>query len=261
MAKDAFSNPALHPYAGPVVGTFTVNGMIYKTLFLLLIMAVTFGYSWAVATSGYHELFSTQAVENKLPDAIPMSSAAVSMASLGLLGAFFVGMFVIFNQGLAPYLTPVYAALEGLGLGGISAMFEAKYPGIVLQAMTGVAGVFLSVLLVHRAGWVQPTLKFRMILLAAMLGILFLYLTDLVLVCFGSSVPIVHDNSWKAIGLQILICGVASLCFISDFGDIADAAEEKAPAWYEWYAGFSLLVTVVWLYVEILRLVAKVRKR
>jgi len=226
-----------------------------------VILSLTFGYAWSVATSGYTEAFAAGTVEGKLPDSIPISAAVVPFILVGCLGGFVVALITIFFQRLAPYTSPIYAALEGLALGGISAAFEAQYPGIVLEAVGSTLGVFLGMLLLFVTGIVRPTARFHAILLAALFGIVALYLVDNIMILCGSYVPVVHSNGPWGIALQFAIVGVASFCLISDFGLISEAAENKAPKWFEWYAGFSLLVTLVWLYLEILRLYYKLRSK
>lgn len=254
------ANPAIREYDGPVErseGTFSVAGTAVKTLFLLAILACTFGYAWNISTQGYAEAFSTQTAEGKLPDSIPISPTAVPLILVGCFGGFAVAMLTIFVQRLAPFTSPFYAALEGLALGGISAAFEAKHPGIVLEAVGSTVGVFFGMLVLFLTGIVRPTARFHAMLLAALFGILALYLVDNIMLFFGSYITVVHSNGPWGIVLQVFIVGVASFCLISDFGQISDAAESRAPKWYEWYAGFSLLVTLVWLYLEILKLYGK----
>lgn len=274
MARDndrgMLSNPAIRDYDGSdgigftSARTFSVQGAAIKSLVLLAILCCTFAYTWHLSTQGFAEAYAPATQADGVvrpPDAIDIPPQVVGLAVLGCLGGFVVAMIVIFAQRTAPFLAPVYAALEGLALGAISAGFEAKYPGIALQAAGGTLGVFFAMLVLYASGILRPTAGFMAGLLAAMFGILILYFADMIMMAFGTYIPIVHDNSWMAIGLQIFIVGIAALNFIVDFGLISDAAENKAPAWYEWYAGFSLLVTVVWLYLEILKLLAKLKSK
>jgi uncharacterized YccA/Bax inhibitor family protein len=270
MARDNdrsfLSNPAIRDYEGGDAITygnsFSVQGAAIKSLVLLAILACTFGYTWHLTTQGFAEAYTARPQADGVvrpPDAIDIPGNVIGLALLGCFGGFVVAMIVIFAQRTAPFLAPVYAALEGLALGAISAGFEAKYPGIALQAIGSTLGVTFGMLFLYGTGILRPTAGFIAGLLAAMLGILLLYTVDIIMQCFGTYVPIVHDNSWMGIGLQIFIVGIAALNLIVDFGLITDAAENKAPAWYEWYAGFSLLVTLVWLYLEVLKLIAKFR--
>lgn len=272
MARDnddrMFGNPAIRDYDGSggditIARTFSVQGAAIKSLVLLAILCCTFGYTWHLTTQGFASAYApVQQADGVVrpPDAIDIPGNVIGLAVLGVLGGFVVAMVVIFWQRSAPFLAPVYAALEGSAC-AISAGFEAKYPGIALQAAGSTLGVFFAMLFLYGTGILRPTAGFMAGLLAAMFGILILYFVDSIMLCFGSYVPVVHDNSWMAIGLQIFIVGIAALNFIVDFGLISDAAEDKAPAWFEWYAGFSLLVTVVWLYLEILKLIAKFRSK
>jgi len=269
------SNPAVREYDGQegydehgepltAANTFTVAGAAFKTLILLAILSVTFAYSWNIATQGYSEAYSAlqsarEAGASNVPNQVPISPAAIPLIVGGCLGGFVVAMVVIFWQRSAPFLSPIYAGLEGLALGGISAAFEAKYPGIALEAVGATLGTAFGMLFLYSTGIIRPTKKFMIGLLAAMLGILCLYLVDMVMMAFGSYVPVVHSNgTWGIILSGAIVC-VAALNLIVDFGQITDAAEGKAPKSYEWYCGFSILVTLVWLYLELLRLLAKLR--
>lgn len=264
MATDRswLDNPAATEYDGPRVSegvaTFTVQGAAFKSLFLLAILACTFAYTWQLTTQGYTASFAPDAV-GKVPDAINIPSSAIELAFVGCLGGFVVAMVIIFAKHTAPYLSPVYAALEGLAMGAISAGFEAKYPGIALQAIGSTIGVTLGMLTLYSSGILRPTQGFMTGLLAAMFGILVLYFVDAIMIAFGSYVPVVHSAGPWGIVLQFAIVCVAALNLIPDFGLIAESAENKAPKSYEWYAGFSLLVTLVWLYFEILKFLAKLR--
>jgi len=264
MAKDRhwLDNPTAREYDGPRVwggeATFTVQGAAFKSLFLLAILACTFAYTWQLTTQGYSAEFAADAA-GKVPDSISIPSNVIGLALLGCFGGFVVAMVIIFAKHTAPYLSPVYAALEGLALGAISAGFEAKYPGIALQATGSTIGVTLGMLTLYSLGILRPTEKFMVGLLAAMFGIVVLYLVDTIMIAFGSYVPVVHSAGPWGIALQVFIVLIAALNLIPDFGLIAESAENKAPKSYEWYAGFSLLVTLVWLYLEILKFLAKLR--
>jgi uncharacterized YccA/Bax inhibitor family protein len=258
--RDWMANPAIQEYDGPLEASrFTVQGAAIKSAFLLAVLICTFAYTWNLTTQGYASAFSQLTAEGKAPDSIDIPSSVMGLTMLGVFGGFAVALVVIFAQRTAPYLSPVYAALEGLALGSISAAFEAHYPGIVIQTVSSTLGVTAGMLVLYSSGILRPTEKFMVGLLSAMVGILLLYFTDSILHLFGSYVPVVHSAGPWGILLQVAIVVVASLNLIVDFGLITDAAENKAPKWYEWYAGFSLLVTLVWLYLEILKLLAKLR--
>lgn len=262
MSNIAFSPNVVNSYdwVGERTKTFTVQGAAAKTLCLLLVMACTFSYTWIQTTAGYGTAFTTADAAGKMPDQIDLPSNVIGLAVVGVLGAFVVAMFTIFVQKAAPITAPIYAALEGLALGAISAGFEAKYPGIVMEAMSGVIGTAAMMGLLYSSGILRPTQGFIVGVLSAMFGILMLYLADIIMQAFGCQpVALVHGNSMAAIAIQVVIVGVAALNLIIDFGTISEAAENRAPKWYEWYAAFGLMLTIVWLYLEMLRLLAKLK--
>lgn len=243
----------------PQASRFTVGGVALKTCVMLAIMAATFFYTWNLTTVGYSSAFTEMTSEGTLPTEITIPSKVYSIAIAGCLGAFLVAIFTIFNPRLSPFTGPLYAALEGLALGAISAGFEAKYPGIVMESVASTFGVAIGILFLYGTGILQPTQKLLAGILAAMLGIVILYLVDIVLHMFGTYVPIVHEGGTWGVVFSIVVCGIAALSLIFDFEEMRLAAEEKAPKWYEWYAGFGLMITLVWLYLEILRLYAKLK--
>jgi uncharacterized YccA/Bax inhibitor family protein len=268
VANPAFSGSA--PRSLTKTDVFTVQGAAFKTLVLLAIMACTFSYTWIKTTAGYSAAFKdahiqaekTPADENgKKPLVqIDLPPNVIGLAIGGCLGAFVIALITIFYQRSAPITAPIYAALEGLALGAISAGFETQYPGIVMEAMAGVVGTAGVMGVLYTSGILRPTQGFMVGLLSAMGGILLLYFTDIIMQAFGCApVEIVHGNSWLSIGISVVIVIVAALNFIVDFGIITDAAENKSPRWYEWYAAFGLMLTIVWLYLEILKLLAKLR--
>ena len=234
-----------------------------KTLFLLAVLSVSFAYTWNLTTQGYSQAFSpVQQLDGtfKTPDSIDIPQNVVNLTLLGCFGGFVVAMVIIFNQQTAPVLAPVYAALEGLSLGAISAAFEAKYPGITLEAVVSTLGVAHCMMTIYGSGLLKPTQGFAIGLISAMFGILALYIVDIVMQAFGVYIPIVHSAGPWGIALQVVIVTIAALNLILDFGTITESAERHAPKWYEWYAAFSVMVTLVWLYLEILKLIAKVRR-
>ena len=238
--------------------TCTVQGVAVKSLVLLAVLACTFIYTWNQTTIGYASAFSQQ-VEGKIPNSIDLPPSGVPLVILGLFGGFCTALVIIFNQKTAPYLSPVYAALEGLVLGAISAGVEAKYPGIVFEAVMSTFGVTTAMLALYSSGILRPTQGFVAGVFSAMCGILMLYIADMIMMSFGNYIPIVHQNGPWAILLQVFIVGIAALNLIIDFGQIVEMCESRAPKWYEWYGAFSLLVTLVWLYIEIVNLLMKAK--
>jgi uncharacterized YccA/Bax inhibitor family protein len=179
----------------------------------------------------------------------------------GAIGGLVVALITVFKQAWAPYTTPVYAALEGLALGGISVVFEASYPGIAIQAVFLTTGTLAAMLVAYRSGVIRATAKFKLGLLAATGGIFLIYFLSFVLGFFGVSVPVIHSNGTFGIAFSVVVVGIAALNLILDFDLIEQGARRGAPQYMEWYGAFALLVTLVWLYLEILRLLAKLQSR
>jgi uncharacterized YccA/Bax inhibitor family protein len=179
----------------------------------------------------------------------------------GLIGAFVVGMILPFKKEWAQYLAVVYAALEGLCLGGLSAMLDASYPGIAFEALLLTFGILAVLLLVYTLRIIKVTENFKLIIVAATGGIALYYVASLVLSFFGVRAPLIHDNSWVGIGFTLVVVIIASLNLVVDFDFIEQGAAQPAPKYMEWYAAFGILVTLVWLYVELLRLLSKLRSR
>ena len=188
-------------------------------------------------------------------------AAVNGLMMLGLLGGFIIAMVTVFKRQWAGLTAPAYALLQGLALGGISAMFELQYPGIVIQAVGLTFGTLAVLLLAYKTGLIKPTENFRLMIVAATGGIALLYLVSFVMGFFGSSVGFIHSNGLFGIGFSLFVVAIAALNLVLDFDFIEAGAEQGAPKYMEWYGAFSLMVTLVWLYLEILRLLAKLRSR
>jgi len=221
----------------------TLAGAINKTGILLVLCLVSAGYVW-------NRFFQSS------------EPAAVNgLMMLGLLGGLAMAMVTIFKRQWAGLTAPAYALLQGLALGGISAMFELQYPGIVIQAVGLTFGTLAVLLLAYKTGLIKPTENFRLMIVAATGGIALLYLVSFVMGFFGSSVGFIHSNGLFGIGFSLFVVAIAALNLVLDFDFIEAGAEQGAPKHMEWYGAFSLMVTLVWLYLEILRLLAKLRSR
>ena len=170
-------------------------------------------------------------------------------------------MVTVFKQTLAPYTTPIYAALEGVALGGISVVFEARYPGIVSQAVFLTFGTLGALLMAYRSGVVKATENFKLGVVAATGGIALLYFLSFILGFFGMSVPLIHSSGTFGILFSLFVVVIAALNLVLDFDFIEKGVERGAPKHMEWYGAFGLLVTLVWLYLEILHLLAKLQSR
>jgi uncharacterized YccA/Bax inhibitor family protein len=181
----------------------------------------------------------------------------------GGIGGFIMALITIFKKTWAPYTVSGYALLKGLALGGISRFYEAQYPGIVSQAVFLTFGILAALLLAYKFKLIKPTENFKLGLMAAMGGIFLVYLISFIMSFFGSGISILSPNnsSMFSIGLSLFIVVIASLNLVLDFDFIEEGAEKGAPKYMEWYGAFGLLVTLIWLYLEILRLLAKLQSR
>ena len=221
----------------------TLAGAVNKTGILLVLCLVSAGYVW-------NQFFQSGG-----------SGAVKGLMMLGLLGGLAMAMVTIFKRQWAGLTAPAYALLQGLAMGGISAMFEMQYPGIVIQAVGLTFGTLAVLLLAYKTGLIKPTENFRFMIVAATGGIAVLYLVSFVMSFFGTSIGFIHSNGLFGIGFSVFVVAIAALNLVLDFDFIEAGAEQGAPKYMEWYGAFSLMVTLVWLYLEILRLLAKLRSR
>jgi uncharacterized YccA/Bax inhibitor family protein len=222
------------------VPTMTVEGTINRTAFLLLILVATATWTWM-------EAFIGSPIEGYL--------------WAGLLGGLAVGLVTVFVPGIARFTAPVYAALEGLALGAISALYEATFHGIVMQAVALTFGVMIALLFVYRLRVIPITAKFKAGVCAATGGIAVFYLVAIGLQAFGVHIGMLHEGSPLGIIFSLFVITIASLNLVLDFDFIEQGVEHGAPKQMEWYAAFGLIVTLIWLYVAILRLLSKLRNR
>jgi uncharacterized YccA/Bax inhibitor family protein len=168
---------------------------------------------------------------------------------------------IIFKKTWAPFLTPIYALLQGLTLGAISAFFEFRYPGIALQAVLCTMGTFIALLMAYQSRLIKATENFKLGVVAATGGIAIVYLIDLVLRFWGMEVPLIHESGTWGIVVSLFIVVIAALNLVLEFDFIEQGSNSGAPKYMEWYAAFGLLVTLIWLYLEMLKLLAKARKK
>ena len=180
-----------------------------------------------------------------------------------MIGGIILAIVTIFKKTWAPYTVSGYALLKGLALGGISRFFEMQYPGIVSQAVFLTFGILAALLLAYKSGLIKPTENFKLGVVAATGGIAFMYLISFIMSIFGSGLSIMNtaNTSLFSIGFSIFVVIIASLNLVLDFDFIEEGAEMGAPKYMEWYGAFGLLVTLIWLYLEILRLLAKLQSR
>jgi uncharacterized YccA/Bax inhibitor family protein len=179
------------------------------------------------------------------------------------IGGFITAIVTVFKKQWAPITVPIYAILEGGLLGGVSFMYNSMYNGIVTDAIFLTVGILLSLLFAYRSGLIKPTENFKLGIFAATGGIAIVYLINMVMGFFGSSMGVMQiDNaSPMSIGFSVVVVIIAALNLVLDFDFIEEGAESGAPKYMEWYGAFGLLVTLIWLYLEILRLLAKLNSR
>lgn len=225
--------------------TMTIQGTVNKTGILLVLVVISAAYTWQM-------FFST----------VDSNPAAVAPYMIGgAIGGFVFALITIFKKDWAMITAPIYAVLEGLFLGGISAVFEAQYPGIASQAVGLTFGILFSLLLVYKSGLIKVTENFKLGVVAATGGIFLVYAASIILSFFGVRMPMIHESGMVGIGFSLFVVVIASLNLVLDFDFIEKGAERGAPKYMEWYGAFGLLVTLVWLYLEILRLLAKLQSR
>lgn len=218
----------------------TIGGTVNKTALSLLILLIAANFVWNRGAS---------------------DPLLWTFTLVGVIGGFLVAIATVFKQTWAPLTTPLYAGLEGLALGGISVVFEATYPGIVSQAVFLTFGTLGALLAAYRSGVIRATENFKLGVVAATGGIALLYGLSFILGFFGMSVPLIHSSGTFGILFSIFVVVIAALNLVLDFDFIEQGAERRAPKYMEWYGAFGLLVTLVWLYLEILHLLAKLQSR
>jgi len=249
MALMRTSNPALNAKTfadlrrDPTAPAMTVEGTVNRTAFLLFLVVLPAAWVWAQVRTALDP------------------SVAGPWIMVGAIGGLVVAFITIFKKEWSPVTAPIYAALEGLALGGLSALLETKYPGIAMQSVGLTFATLAAMLLAYRSGLIKPTEKFKLGVVAATGAIALFYVVGFVLSFFGIAMPFLQGNSTASIVVSGIIVVVAALNLILDFDFIESGAAAGAPKYMEWYGAFGLMVTLIWLYLEILRLLAKSRSR
>ena len=247
------SNPALSGDAFQNAGVstlgegMTISGAVNKTGILLLLCVASAAWTW-------NRFFGAPSMEQGM-------AAMAPLVAVGGIGGFIVAMVTIFKKEWSPITAPIYALLEGLLLGGISAMFETRFHGIAIQAVALTFGTLVVMLIAYRSGLIKVTDKLRLGIVAATGGIAVFYLIQFVLGFFGFRFNAVNGSGPIGIVFSLVVVGVAALNLVLDFDLIENGARWNAPKYMEWYSGFALMITLVWLYLEMLRLLSKFRER
>jgi len=219
----------------------TLPGVINRSILLLLLVAGTATGVWAYASSE--------------------PSVIYPMVMIGALGGFAVAMVTSFKREWSPVTSPVYAVLEGLFIGGISLVMEQRFPGLVLQAVLLTFGVMFALLAAYQTRIIRPSETFKSVIVGATFGIVIVYLVSMVMqLFFHTEIPLINGSGPLGIAFSLVVVGIAALNLVLDFDFIENGVASGAPKWMEWYAAFALTVTLVWLYIEILRLLSKLRR-
>jgi uncharacterized YccA/Bax inhibitor family protein len=242
-------NPALNAntFSGLPAATrgdvMTLGGTVGKSAILLLLVLMAASYTWSLHFSGAP------------PEAL------MPYIWGGAIAGFAIAMVTVFKKTWSPVTAPLYAGAEGLFLGAFSGFMESSFPGIVIQAVGLTFGTFAALLFAYASGLIKATENFKLGVVAATGGIALVYVVSMVLSFFGTTIPLIHGSGLVGIGFSLVVVVVAALNLVLDFDFIEQGAEQGAPKYMEWYAAFGLMVTLVWLYLEMLRLLAKLRGR
>ena len=245
LGENTFRDLATSQYGGVTDTTtqMTLNGTVNKTGILLICVMATAWWTW-----------------NQFIQTRNMADVAPWML-IGFLGGFVLAMVTIFKKEWSPVTAPIYALLEGLALGGLSAVIDLRYPGIAVQAVGLTFGTLFVLLLAYRSGLIKVTQKFRMGIVAATGGIMVFYLLQMLLGFFGFQFTSINGAGPIGVGFSLIVVAVAALNLVLDFDFIEQGIQYGAPKYMEWYGAFGIIVTLVWLYLEILRLLSKLRSR
>lgn len=241
------SNPVLNDKFAAQEGILegepmTIAGSINKILILLACVFAGAGINWYLLLNGY-------------------ADRAAMLGVIGAIAAFVAAMVIIFTRTTAKYLSPVYAVAEGLALGSISYFFDAAWKGIAIQAISGTFIVVLVMLGLYKAQLIRYTQKFQAVLMTSMLSVMAIYIIQFIASLFGRGIPGIFEAGAVGIAFSVIVIAIAALALIQDFWFIEEGAKNMLSKDYEWYGAFGMMLTLVWLYLEILRLLAKLNSR
>lgn len=220
--------------------SMTIKGTVNKSFMLIALVVSTAYVSWDFVTAS--------------------ANGMAFMIGAAIIG-FIFAMITVFKPTWSPYTAPAYALFEGVFLGAISGFFESKFEGIVIQAVLLTCGTFICLLLAYRSGLIRATENFKLGIFAATGAIGLIYLASMILGMFNIQIPMIHESGLVGIGFSVVVVVIAALNLVLDFDFIEQGEAKGAPKYMEWYAAFGLLVTLVWLYLEILKLLAKLASR
>ena len=220
--------------------TMTVSGTINKSFLMLILLIASAAITWSMTFTGYNPMVLT-----------------IGGAIAGLV----LVLIASFKPQYSTFLAPGYAIFEGLFIGGISAIFEAMYPGIVIQAVGATFVTFIVCFALYKYEVVKVTEQFKSIVIASTLAIATYYVISWLLTMFTSFQPVHHGNSWMSIGISVFVIVIAAMNLFLDFDQIEKGAQQKLPKYMEWFGAMGLMITLVWLYIEFLRLLSKLSKK
>jgi uncharacterized YccA/Bax inhibitor family protein len=238
LSDKVFNGSAVHAGYG---STMTISGTVNKAGILMLLVLATAIWSW-------DRFYETQDM-----------AAIGGLTLVGVFGGFVAAMVTVFKKEWSPITAPIYALLEGLFLGSLSATLELRYPGIAIEAVALTFGTCLCMLVAYRVGLIRVTQRFMLGVVAATGGIALVYFASMLLSLFHVQVPGIFGSGPIGIIFSLVVCGVAALNLVLDFNLIEEGARRGAPKYMEWYSAFGLMVTLIWLYLEIIRLLSKLR--
>jgi uncharacterized YccA/Bax inhibitor family protein len=250
LSGDAFGGPSgssygvsRAQYGGATTGAMTLSGTVNKTGILLLLAVVSAGFTW-----------------NQFAATHDPASVSLEMM-VGVFGGLIFALITCFKREWSPITAPIYALLEGLFLGAISSMFDLRYPGIAIQAVGLTFATLVVLLAAYSTGLIRVTEKFRLGIVAATGGICLFYFAEMILGMFGIHFVAINGSGPIGIAVSLFIVVIAALNLVLDFDIIEQGVANGAPKYMEWYGAFGILVTLVWLYLEMLRLLSKLRSR
>ena len=244
LKNDTFTSTYL---TGSQSEVMTIKGTVNKTFIMLLLVIIGASYTWKIFFG--------------FADPVVGASNIMGWMIGGAIGGFILSLVTIFKKTWAPFTVPIYAILEGLFLGAISAYFNSMFPGIVIQAVTLTFGTLFTLLFAYKSGLIKVTESFKLGVVAATGGIAIFYFITFILSMFGVNTSFMMGSGLLSIGISVFIVIIAALNLVLDFDFIEKGAEAGAPKYMEWFGAFSLLVTLIWLYIEFLRLLSKLNSR
>ncbi|HVW85461.1 MAG TPA: Bax inhibitor-1/YccA family protein [Bryobacteraceae bacterium] len=239
LSTATYTGTAVHAGYGP---SMTISGTVNKAGVLMLLVLVAAAWTW-------NQFFTTRDL-----------ASIGGFTMIGAFGGFIAAMVTVFKKEWSPITAPIYAVLEGLFLGALSATMELRFPGIAIESVALTFGTCLCMLLIYRAGIIRATEKFTIGLLAATGGIALIYFLSMILGFFHVQIPGIFGGGPIGILFSLAVVTIAALNLILDFSMIEEGARRGAPKYMEWYSAFGLMVTLIWLYLEMIRLLAKLRE-